>query len=66
MTNLGNALSGSPSKLKILEKSASIEMGGYRLTSMTVECQSQKFRVNVTETMFKLTWKLKKAARLEN
>jgi len=66
MTNLGNALNGSPSQLKILEKSASIELGGYRLTSMTVECQMQIFRVKITEAKFESAWKLKKAARLEN
>ncbi len=65
-SNLQNALSALPSKLKILEKSASIDMGGYRLTSITVECQSQKFRLKITEVKVKSAWKLKKAARLEN
>jgi hypothetical protein len=65
-SNLQNALSALPSKLKILEKSASIDMGGYRLTSITVECQSQKFRLKITEVKVKSAWKLKKTARLEN
>ena len=65
-SNLQNALSGLPSKLKILEKSASIDLGGYRLTSILVECQSQSFRLKITEAKVQSTWKLKKAARLEN
>jgi hypothetical protein len=65
-SNVQNALSGLPSKLKILEKSASIDMGGYRLTLVTVECQSQRLRLKITEAKVKSTWKLKKTARLEN
>lgn len=65
-SNVQNALSGLPSKLKILEKSASIELGGYRLTSITLACLSQRFRLKITEAKVKSTWKLKKAARLEN
>jgi hypothetical protein len=66
ISNIQNALSGLPSKLKVLEKSASIDMGGYRLTSITVDCQSQRFRLKITEAKVKSTWKLKKTARLEN
>jgi hypothetical protein len=66
ISNLQNALSGLPSKLKILEKSASIDMGGYRVTSITVECHSQRFRLKITEAKVKSSWKLKKSARLEN
>ena len=65
-SNVQNALSGFPNRLKILEKSASIELGGYRLTSITVECESQSFRLNITEAKVKSSWKLKKTARLEN
>lgn len=66
ISNVQNALSGFPSRLKILEKSTSIELGGYRLTSISVECQSQRFRLKITEAKVKSTWKLKKTARLEN
>lgn len=66
ISNIQNALSGFPSRLKILERSASIELGGYRLTSITVECQSLRFRLEITEAKVKSTWKLNKAARLEN
>jgi hypothetical protein len=65
-SNVQNALSGLPSKLKILEKSASIELGGYRLTSITLACLAQRFRLKITEAKVKSTWKLKKTARLEN
>ena len=66
ISNVQNALSGLPSKLKILDRSASVQLGGYRLTSITVDCQSQRFRLKVTEAKVKSTWKLKKTARLEN
>jgi len=66
ISNVQNALSGLPSDLKILEKSASIDLGGYRLTSVLVECQSQSFRLKITEAKVQSTWKLKKTARLEN
>ena len=66
ISNIQNALSGFPSRLKILERSASIELGGYRLTSITVECQSRRFRLKITEAKVKSTWKLNKTARLEN
>lgn len=66
ISNLQNALSGLPSNLNILEKSASVELGGYRLTSITVDCYSQRFRLKITEAKVKSTWKLKKIARLEN
>jgi hypothetical protein len=66
ISNIQNALIGVPSELKILERSKSIELGGYRLTSITVECQSQRFRLKITEAKVKSTWKLKKTARLEN
>lgn len=66
ISNIQNALSGFPSRLKILERSKSIELGGYRLTSITVDCQSQRFRLKITEAKVKSTWKLKKTARLEN
>lgn len=65
-SNVQNALSGLPSKLKLLEKSASVELGGYRSSSVTVECQSQRFRLKITEAKVKSTWLLKKTARLEN
>lgn len=65
-SNIQNALNGLPSKLKIVERSASVELGGYRLTSITVECQLQRHRLKITEAKIKSTWKLKKTARLEN
>ena len=66
ISNIQNALSGFPSRFKILVRSASIELGGYRLTSITVECQSRRFRLKITEAKVKSTWKLNKTARLEN
>lgn len=61
-----NALSGLASRLKILEKSEPIELGGYRLTSLIVQCQSQRFTVKITEAKLNSNWQLKKLARLEN
>ena len=66
ISNIQNALSGLPSKLKILERSASVELGGYRLTSIIIDCQSQRFSLKITEAKVKSTWQLKKSARLEN
>ena len=66
ISSIQNALSGFTSRLKILETSTSIELGGYRLTSITVECQSQRFRLKITEAKVNSTWQLKKSARLEN
>ena len=65
-SNVANALNGLPSKLRILERSESIELGGYRLTSLIVECRTQKFQVKITEAKMNSTWKLMKTARLEN
>jgi hypothetical protein len=65
-SNVANALIGLPSKLRILERSESIELGGYRLTSLIVECRTQKFQVKITEAKMNSTWKLMKTARLEN
>ena len=65
-SNVANALSGLPSKLRILQRSEPIELGGYRLTSLIVECRTQKFQVKITEAKMNSTWKLMKTARLEN
>jgi hypothetical protein len=65
-SNVANALSGLPSQLRILERSESIELGGYRLTSLIIECRTQRFQVKITEAKINSIWKLMKTARLEN
>ena len=65
-SNLANALSGLPSQLRILERSESIELGGYRFTSLIVECRTQRFQVKITEAKMNSIWKLMKTARLED
>ena len=65
-SNVANALVGLPSKLRILVRSESIQLGGYRLTSLIIECRTQKFQVKITEAKMNSTWKLMKTARLEN
>ena len=65
-SNVANALSGLPSKLRILKRSESIELGGYRLTSLIIECQKQRFPVKITEARLNSIWKLMKTTRLED
>ena len=65
-SNVANALSGLPSKLRILQRSEPIELGGYRLTLLIVECRTQRFQVKISEAKMNSTWKLMKTARLEN
>ena len=65
-SNVANALSGLPSQLRILQRSEPIELGGYRLTSLIIECRTQRFEVKITEAKINSIWKLMKTARLEN
>ena len=65
-SNITNALSGLPSKLRILQRSEPIELGGYRSTSLIIECQKQRFPVKITEARLNSIWKLMKTTRLED
>ena len=65
-SNVADALSGLPSQLRILERSESIELGGYRLTLLIVECRTRRFQVKITEAKINSIWKLMQTARLEN
>jgi hypothetical protein len=64
--NLESTLSGITSNLKVLTKQVVVQLGGFRGTALLLQCDTQTFRVNVSEIKVDSIWKLNKASRLEN
>lgn len=66
IANLESTINGMTSNLKVLTKQVVVQLGGFRGTTLMLQCDTQTFRVNVSEIRVDSIWKLSKASRLEN